>query len=1019
MTTPIAGIRIVVETAEGVKNFQDIQRAALATPAAFRVATQSAASYGATVNQVMNLAASSTAKAAGAAAQAARQASPELKKLESAFQAAALAAAEVPGPIGQVLKAVSGFALGGGIAGIAVVGIAAFVALFRDLRAAAEEADQPLKAMQDRIENLRQARLDRSGELLEKDILASRQAATEAADLVAKLQASATELLKSIGYVPQRLRNSIADALRTQLENQRGLTELETERNRRREEEAKREAARLKREQEAAARLAEERRRQVEDVAVAEREAAAASAGSLQEEQRLRREIAEIQIQRTVRGMDQLSRTEQTRLRQALQLTQLAREQAEAAERAAKAEAARADRLRDFLRDNAALLDRLRDNLQTDLFKGRPVTVDRPGNAGAPFDPNAELEAGRERARLEQQLAGAYTESARAAVDLATALGLFDERAGQALTGVIDIVEAIDQIRRATRAAGSSAANSDLERVLGVAAQLPGLLGGVGAIVAGIGGLLGGGEADRVARAKADFAESLQHFEAIGDAFSELDRTLQSIRSSLGDAAVKAFEIGGFTVTGGAAALDTPEEIRAAIASLRQLADASSRFRDEASASIAALNELLKAYEANAAQARAQAELEVRRYTEDLGVRRLAAEGRDAEAEALRRQLGYERELADLKARFGDLFTDEIEAELRRTQALEAERDALRAATEEAQRRADIAATLTQRELAARQALGEDTAAQLREAEKAAELEAARRQGYSEAELARLAYIQGLEDEGAALARTAAAQREAAELAARRTTFAQDLEGRRLAATDDPAADAYRRALEHERELQRAIADGIDEAGLAQLRYIQGLEDEKVARDAMLDQQKRTLELLRDEARAQDDLNARKLRAQGLDAAADELALLARQRQELEDAQGKGFSAGFVADLLSTQALERDAFAEERRRRQQEAFDRAASSAFGLTTSYAESSGRVDLAIGASESTVNRLAGLNTSMLGVQQRFLPFLESLDRRLARLEALLAQRAGLSPGDLDDALGLAVLRAEQAQGLAPTN
>lgn len=1019
MTAPIAGIRVVVETAEGVKAFQDIQRAALATPAAFRVATQSAASYGATVNQVMTLTAASTAKAASATAQAARQASPELKKLESAFQSAALAAAEIPGPIGQVLKAVSGFALGGGVAGLAVVGIAAIVGVIRDLQSAAEESQRPLKDMQDRIEAIRQSRLERSGELLDKDILASRQAADEAIALVAKLQASADELRRSIGYVPQGLRDNIAEALRTQLEFQRGLAELEGERTRRREEEAKREEARQKREREAAARLAEERRRQVEDVAVAQLEAAAATAGNIQEEIRLRREAAEILINRTVRGMQQLSRTEQERLRTALLQTQAAREQAEAAERAAKAERDRLDRLRDFIREQGGLLDRLRNNLQTDFLQGKPVTVSRPANAGQEFDPEEELRLGRERAELEQQLARAYLDGSRAAVDLARSIGLLDDHSVEAARGLLDILSAIDQIRRVTKATASGSANSDLERLAGVAAQLPGLLGGIGAIVAGIGGLLGGGEAERVAQAKADFAESLQHFEAIGDAFSELDRTLQSIRSSLGEAAVKAFEIGGFTVSGGAASLDTPDEIRAAIASLRQLADASSRFRDEANASIAALNELLKAYEANEAQARAQAEAELGRVEQDLAVRRLAAEGRDAEADALRRQLAQERELADLKARFGDLLTDEIAEELRRVQALEAEREALRRANEEAEKRADIAAGLTQRELAARQGLGEDTAAQLREAEKAAELEAARRQGYTAAELDRLAYIQALEDEGAALQRATAAQAAAAAVAERQASFAEDLEARRLAALDDPAADAYRRALEQEREVQRAIADGIDAAGVAQLRYVQQLEDEKQARDLLVEQQRRALELLREEAKAQEDLNTRKLRAQGLDAAADELALLARQRQELEDAQGKGFSAGYVSDLLATQALEREALAEDRRRRQQEAYDRAAASAFSVTSPFPESSGRVELAVGASESTVNRLAGLNVSMLSVQQRYLPKLEAIEARLARLEVLLARQAGISPDRLDEILGQTVLRAEQAQGISPTN
>lgn len=910
MSNPIAGVRVVVDTRQGVVSLQQLQQAAAATSRTMVTTTQSAASYSATVNQVLT----QTATAANRAGQSVAATAPAWNKLGSALSGVALAAGGIPGPVGRVANALGGLALGGaGAAGLAVAGLGALVAAFIAF-------DAPVRAAREELKRFREEGLEAFKDFQSRSISTAGDQVKRAADDLARSNQTVARIRSELGVAQQAAP---------------GLVET----------------------------YQKELKKAIED----------------------RTAAANALIGRSVTLLDLEKQAADERKRAA--------EAAEAAAKRAQAEAkALADRLQKIKDEAIAIRDAFAKGLNL-----KPTVVAPPdivgqnllggiGSGGITLQAASSLEnltgvlenfrirtgqaaeANEQAARAAEDEARAAQEAKDAEEDLARARRETAIRTAEAVAGLIAELAGFE-------GAASRALDGVVQLGSGLArGDLAGIITGAGGIVSA---LFSQDEARRLAAARAEFERAVTAFEEIGTSFSEIERAMRSMRESLGSAAVQAFEASGLgravDPALAASGLDTPDEIRAAIAALRELAAQSKKYRDEANETIASLERLLALEEQNRREIEAQARAEFTRLQEDLDVRRLAAEGRAAEAEALRRQLELERTLADLRARFPEFLTPAIEAEYRRIAALEAEAEAVRKATEEAERRtqeaqkrADVASSLTIRELQARGGLGQDVAAELRAAQNAAELEAKRREGYTAAELERVKYLQGLEAEADALA----ASQAAAERAARE---AQE------------AAEAMRRA------------------------------EEDLARE-----RERQIELLRQETRAQEDLNARKLRAQGLDAAADELALLARQRQEVEDARGKGFSAALIADLIATQKLERDAFASTRAARQQADFDQAAGRNFGLTTpTFGESSGRVDLAVGVSESTVNRLAGLAVSQLAVQNEYLPYLAAMDRRLARLEALLARQSGLSPDQLDQILGAVVLRSGQAQGLAPTN
>lgn len=587
-----------------------------------------------------------------------------------------------------------------------------------------------------------------------------------------------------------------------------------------------------------------------------------------------------------------------------------------------------------------------------------------------------------------------------ATLSLVTELFGVPAAASSAVRGITTLIDALTTTKTTTDPETRAVS---VESVVGLSNPVA-LIAGASQI---LGGLFGPGEKDRLRELRQEFERSRDAFADIGKVFSDLERSLRSVADDFGNLVRQALESQGFTVTN---ALRTVEDIDRAIAALRRLAEAGGKFSDQAKRALADIEALERERAVVEQRLREQAAADFARIREDFAVRRLAAEGRDEEAEALRRQLEQQRELAALKERFEEQFTEEIELEFKRIQALEAEAEAIRKANEEAQRRADIAFTLDQRELSARGALGEDVTELVRRTQQERELAEATRQGYTEAEIARLQYIHGLEDEAAALAAVKAAQ----EQARRQQEFREDLAVRALAAVgDEEGARRLRRELEREREILAAVAAGFDEAAIAQLQFVHALEEQAILQKEVNDQREKELALMKAEARAFEDLSVRKLRAAGQGLAADEIAFFQQQQRELEEATTKGFSADYIAELLDTQRAERERRRADIAQRQQEEFERALRSSG--PGALADSTPSVNLAVGVSESTASALRGLGQSQLVQQVRMVALLESVDRRLA----FIAGRSGGSYEDFEAAFLRATEATELGLGITPGN
>lgn len=935
-------------------------------------------------------------------ARTATAASPAVNKLNAALQALGLSAAGVPGPIGQVVRAVSSLGLGaGGAAVAAVAGIAAFVAAVRQMREDAIKARKPIEDLLAKAKEYAelnktpaQARLDLAGEAANAANLARQQ---EKVITQLERQLAALEELRSRAKEIED-ENALGNAIALLIPQ---ITK------------AKIEYDQLLQAADASAKrvtkVNEDHDRAVAEIRVIELQAAAIAAeirgADTDLQRRLRLDIGRLQIEQQVKAAKDLTDAERERLRVAL-LNKLALEdQLDRLEKQRRAYLLYAETLRrfnqDFAAGGASVVDAQGNKVQSSVpttpaveqferalerFNAAGLTlIDTAGLLGGQIRKIGE-ESGRQTERIEERIAAEaklraqQADAADAIASLAAQIVGLDGAAVSGAQGVIDIVAALAEVRKFGSSAGTEGAS--------LLSQIPTILGGVGAIASLFASFLSNDQARLIAQAKLEFDDALRGFQEIGREVSSLEASFRSLAESLGEAAVKALGVGGF-VGGTALEVDTPEEIRATIAELRRIAATTKALREEANAAIAALEKLLAANEENRRRLEEQARQELGRFQEDLAVRRLVAEGRDEEANALRRSLEVQREILDLRKRFGDLFTEEIEAEIRRIRALEEETAAVRAANEEAQRRAEITQTLTLRELNARAALGENVAAEIRAAEQQAEIEAAIRQGYTESEIARLRYIHGLEDEAVALAEAAAAIEEALRIFEFNRDLEEDLRLRFLRATNDPGAGDYEREIRNRREIDRLIAEGASQANIEFARMVQSLE---AVSDALAEANKAAEEaarLAREVAEAQADLNARDLRSRGLGDAGDDVAFFDRQRRERQDAIDRGYGQDYLADLDRVQRQEREQREAERRARQQDEFDRQ----FSITAPsfVGDSNATVSLGVGVAGAQIDRLSGVSQSMFVLQAKYLPLLSELVTHTELLRRIAGQPA----------------------------
>jgi hypothetical protein len=162
--------------------------------------------------------------------------------------------------------------------------------------------------------------------------------------------------------------------------------------------------------------------------------------------------------------------------------------------------------------------------------------------------------------------------------------------------------------------------------------------------------------------------------------------------------------------------------------------------------------------------------------------------------------------------------------------------------------------------------------------------------------------------------------------------LAQDLNVRALRAQGrDAEADAEEFRLQQAREFAAVVEQfkgtstaaekAAFDATIATLTYTQALEAEKFAKDQATiaaelaaaastkaaEAAQELAEKLADEARASQDLDVRFLRGLGQGQAADDLAFDIAQRRELEEAQKRGYSEAYLAQLKIVQEMEKAA----------------------------------------------------------------------------------------------------------------
>jgi hypothetical protein len=218
-------------------------------------------------------------------------------------------------------------------------------------------------------------------------------------------------------------------------------------------------------------------------------------------------------------------------------------------------------------------------------------------------------------------------------------------------------------------------------------------------------------------------------------------------------------------------------------------------------------------------------------------------------------------------------------------------------------------------------------------------------------------------------------------------------------------ADDLRVRLAQEREYAQALRDGADALTLAALAQVQAAESAQRLADAVAV-----------EARATEDLTVRSLRASGRGGAADIAAQLFAQQKEIDDAIKAGMSAAFLNQLKGVQKQEREAADAARLAAQQAAFDQA----FPTTTAgvIAQSATSVNLAVGVSESTANRMTGLLSSQLAYQAS-LPRIEVLLKEIVRLNRIIARLSGTDLAAVDEGLARIGTAADSNAGLQPGN
>ena len=939
------------------------------------------------------------------------------RRLENVLTSTGIEAIGLEGRMGLLAERLGGFAIGGPITLAVVAGIALMVISWRHFTEASRAAEKAIEDVLAAGDKLRAAQRDPAA-TNQDDLGKARvqlQAAQEKEAFLAKqlddfraatAKASAANPNINFAGADDRRVDALVKqtALVTRLATIVNLQSAEQirlidEEIQKREQAEDKEFADVKRLAAERQRAAEERHQSLATIRTLELQLAIETATNLADELAARRALADFIATEANRSANGLTDAEQSKVALLRDQLQTIKDQATEADRLAKAERDRLDQLTKFMTQNKALLGALTAGGQAlqDRAFGKPQTVGpAPGSAeNLEANTQARLDAVKALTDEQDRLAQALTDTLFGTIDATKGLVSFG-----ASLGVLD-----DQSARAADAMlqgfGQLATGDSLGAALYGLTALASILGGVGQAAAQA--------AAKARQARLDFERALEDFGTIGQ--SSFAKARVDLKRQFDDLVRQAAGAAGLSTLGKTTA---DLEAQANSARGRPHSDRQTDFLAE----LDRLRPLLKAQEEELAR---QAKVALQQTAADFRVRELIAQGRDVEATALQDQLRAEKEINDLRAKFGDLLDEETIARYRGIQAMEAEKRAREEAERLARERRDLGSDFaSRRQRATGDTLGADITAVRGNADRERDriTDLFTKGVIDQAKFdAWLALIRD-ETTGAIDTLTDAYNAQIAAVAKLNTLFIEDLGVRNLVAQGlDAEAAARRQQLADEREIADARARGITEAGIAALIYTQGLEAEGRARVALLAAQKAAIALLQEETRARDDLVVRSLRARGFGGAADAIALTNRQKQERDDAITKGFSAAYIADLLRTQAEERKAQRDAVQQQQQQAFGAAEDANFGLSTpNFLSSKPELNLAVGAADSTVNRLAGYAASQLAVQTEHL----SVSRlALAQLIRIAAKNGGATVDDIDQALGLAAGTTDRNAGLQSSN
>lgn len=248
-------------------------------------------------------------------------------------------------------------------------------------------------------------------------------------------------------------------------------------------------------------------------------------------------------------------------------------------------------------------------------------------------------------------------DAAQSGLALVQALGKGNSELAQMLAGVTSVGSGIEAMGKAAQTSGGWG------KAFTSGSGIMSLLGGAGAILGGVSAITGAISArdeaakrreEELKQAAKDFNRALQDFVREGTRLDmgELERGAQDLRKEIGDLVLGAIKKSGYDESMMEGLELSSAGIQAYIDSLLAIGDPLNEFTSSYYTLAQSLSGLLPQVIAREEQRAAAIRKQITEAIEDLAVRRLAAQGRTAEAAAMQRQLDAERKLEEARVKY-------------------------------------------------------------------------------------------------------------------------------------------------------------------------------------------------------------------------------------------------------------------------------------------------------------------------------------------------------------------------------